>query len=98
MADSRLQPLQTGEVVLNRTAKALRLDYYSLKKHLPIAAGAARIGAEFVEIVPGGMAAVRPECVIEVEDASGTKMRIHLHGGSPPDVAALLGVFREGRP
>jgi len=82
---------------LNRTAKALRLDYYSLKKRLPAAARSNQHTAEFVEILPGGMPAARPECLIEVEDAGGAKMRIHLQGGNPPDVAALLGVFRETR-
>jgi hypothetical protein len=52
---------------------------------------------EFVEILPGGMPASRPECLIEVEDGSGAKMRIRLPGGDLPDVVALTRVFREGR-
>jgi hypothetical protein len=83
---------------VNRTAKALRLDYYSLKKRLPAAARPGRDTAEFVEILPGGMPAARPGCMIEVEDTGGVKMRIHLQGENLPDVGALLGVFREGRP
>jgi endonuclease YncB( thermonuclease family) len=51
-----------------------------------------------VEILPGGMATARPECTIEVEDGSVAKMRIRLQGGDFPDVAALIGVFRECRP
>ena len=82
---------------INRTAKALRLDYYSLKKRLPGVSRSGQRAAEFVEILPGGMPAGQPECVIEVEDPSGAKMRIRLQGGDLPDVAALLGVFREGR-
>jgi len=61
---------------------------------LPAAAGSGQHAAEFVEILPDGMPAGRSECLIEVEDASGAKMRIRLQGGDLPDVAALLGVFR----
>ena len=81
---------------INRTARALRLDYYGLKKH----AAAAEVGErvpEFVEIMPGAMPAPRPECMIEIEDASGARMRIHLQGGDFPDIATLARVFREGR-
>ena len=82
---------------IHRTAKALRLDYYSLKKRVAAVARSGQGAAEFVEILPGGMPIPRPECRIEVEDGSGVKMRIHLQGGDLPDVAALIGVFREGR-
>ena len=82
---------------VNRTARALRLDYYSLKKRAAAAAGSGERGPQFVEILPGGMPAARPECLIEVEDPSGAKMRIRLQGGDLPDLAALIGVFREGR-
>jgi hypothetical protein len=96
------------EYGINRTARALRLDYYSLKKRVATAARSSQRVPEFVEILSGGMPGPRPECLIEVEDASGGKMRIHLQGGDLPDVAALIGVFRachgeapasrEGRP
>jgi hypothetical protein len=79
---------------VNRTARALRLDYYSLKKRLPGAAGSSQRGPEFVEILPGGMPAGRSECLIEVEDPGGAKMRIGVQGGDLPDVAAIIGVFR----
>ena len=82
---------------VNRTARALRLDYYSLKKRAAAAARSGQRGPEFVELLAGGMAAPRSECVIEVEDPRGAKMRIRLQGGDLPDVAALLGVFREVR-
>ena len=80
---------------INRTARALRLDYYSLKKRAAVMARSGERAAEFVEILPGGMHAPRPECTIEVEDPSGAKLRIHLQGGDFPDVAALTRVFRE---
>lgn len=82
---------------INRTARALRLDYYALKKRAAAAARSGQRAAEFVEILPGGLPTLRPECTIELEDAGGVKMRIHLAGGDLPDVAALARVFREGR-
>jgi len=82
---------------INRTAKALRLGYYSLKKRVAAVARSGERAPEFVEILPGGMPAPRPECLIEVEDGRGAKMRIRLQGGDLPDVAALTRVFREGR-
>jgi hypothetical protein len=83
---------------INRTARALRLDYYSLKKRVATAAGTGERAPEFVEILPGGLSAARPECLIEVEDPGGVKLRIHLQGGAFPDVAALTRAFRECRP
>jgi len=80
---------------LNRTARALRLDYYSLQKRAVAAAGAGPRAPEFVELLPGGIPASRPECLIEVEDPGGAKLRIHLQGGAFPDIAALTSGFRE---
>jgi hypothetical protein len=82
---------------INRIARALRLDYYCLKKRATAAARSVEPAREFVEILPGGMPAPRPECLIELEDAGGVKLRIRLAGGALPDVAALTRVFREGR-
>lgn len=82
---------------INRTARALRLDYYSLKQRATALAGSGTRVPEFVELLPGGMGAPRPECLIEVEDPRGAKLRIHLQGGDLPDVAALTRGFRQGR-
>ena len=90
---------------INCTARALRMDYYSLQKRAaatvrlgvrPSAAGAGPRAPEFVELLPGGPSAPRPECRIEVEDGGGAKLRIHLQGGEFPDVTALTRGFREG--
>ena len=83
---------------IHRTARALRLNYYSLKKRLTARAGPGRPVPQFVELLPGGMPGPRSECLIEVEEASGAKLRIHLPGSNLPDVAALLSGFRERRP
>jgi hypothetical protein len=86
---------------LARTASVLRLDYNRLKKRLGQNAGessATLPGAAkttFVEFP----AAVRPataECVVELEDGGGSKMRIHLKGAEAPDLAALSRNFFRG--
>lgn len=82
---------------INRTARALRLDYYALKKRAAAAARSGQRAPQFMEILPGGLPTPRPECMIELEDVSGVKMRIHLAGGDLPDVANLARRFREGR-
>lgn len=81
---------------INRTAKALRLDYYALKKRATAAAESGEQVPEFVEVLPGGIPALRSACTIELEDTSGVKMRIHLQGGDLPDIVALARLFREG--
>ena len=88
-----------GRYGLNPTARALGLDYKSLQRHVAAACasdgvvGNAKPGREapatFVElaspVVPGGLA----ECVLELENADGAKMRIHLKGVPVTDLAAL---------
>jgi len=74
---------------LNRTARALRLDYYHLKKRLQCAEGAARVRQAqptFVEwLTPAAIG--NCECRVELENARGAKMRIELKGG---DLAGSL--------
>jgi len=82
---------------INRTAGALRLDYYALKKRAAAAPGSGERAPQFVEVLPGGMSAPRADCMIEIQETGGAKMRIHLQGGDCPDVAALTRAFREGR-
>ncbi len=68
---------------VNKTARALGLDYYELKRRLDSGPGApaAKEGAigRFVEVVAAAPA-LNGECVVEVESAGGTKMRVHLKG------------------
>ena len=82
---------------INRTARALRLDYYSLKRHATEATASRQPAPEFLEILPSVMPAPRPPCTVELEDASGVKLRIGLPGGAVPDLAALVRLFRECR-
>ena len=82
------------ELGLNRTARALGLDYYSLKKRVD-SAGDPGNKPEFLELLPGGFPP-GPECIIELEDAAGAKMRIHLKGAELPDLADMARVFQRG--
>ncbi len=74
---------------VNRTARALKLDYYDLKKRLQCAASAAcapQAQPAFVEwLTPAAMGS--SECRVELENRRGAKMRIELKGG---EVAASL--------
>jgi hypothetical protein len=85
-----------GKYGLNRTAQTLRLDYYSLKERVEagtsdgVATGEA--AATFVELT--ARAPTDPaECIVELEDAEGSKLRIHLKGNHVPDVTALCRTF-----
>jgi hypothetical protein len=84
---------------IHRTAKALRVDYYALKKRvdgtravtaskLPEAAA----GTRFLEL-PAAAWAGSGECTLELEDADGAKLRVHLKGFEAPDLAALSRSF-----
>jgi hypothetical protein len=98
-----------GRYGLNRTARALRLDYYGLKKRVE-AARSRRVrggkvashlisdgqvvstdgqaAATFLELAPPASGSCR-ECLLELEDPGGAKMRIHLKGVEAPDLTAL---------
>ncbi len=113
-----------GRHGLNPTARALRLDYYSLKKRVeafprefPGRTAGTRGGSDGQPVVrPGprlrGLASKRgsrpaaafvewsalvpacsPECIVELEDPRGAKMRVHLKGVQAPDWAALSRTF-----
>jgi hypothetical protein len=96
-------PLWTAAVKMaarfgvHRTARALPVEYYSLKKrveqHATVAARSEPgPAASFVELPPL-MAAEACDCTVELEDAAGAKMRIHLKARVPPDLAALSRSF-----
>ncbi len=81
------------------TARALRLDYYSLKKRLEgggadRGASAARKVGPFVEVVASELLPPFAEFVVELEDAHGVRMRIQVKGGGVPDLSTLVRAFR----
>jgi hypothetical protein len=79
---------------IHLAAKALRLSYYALKKR--VTDGAAVVHrvtegdakATFVEL-PSVVQIASGECILEVENTKGAKMRIHLKGVAMPDLVAL---------
>jgi hypothetical protein len=92
---------------VSRTAKVLRVGYYSLKERVEqqMAASARSATADptpaasepvFVELALPAQAGTG-ECVLEWEDAAGAKMRVHLKGVEAPDLVALSRSFWEGR-
>jgi hypothetical protein len=80
-----------------RTASTLRVSYYDLKRRLDeqVPLASPRVVAArrptFVELPATTLAAV--ECVIELDDPRGRKLRVHLKGGATPDLAALARGF-----
>jgi hypothetical protein len=83
---------------IHRTAKALRVDYYSLKTRVEGGVAAVQdvpqreAAATFLELCPpprNGSC----QCTLEFEDAGGAKMRVHYRGVEPPDLAALSRSF-----
>ena len=99
-----------GRCGLHRTAKALRVDYYALKKRVeqkaavagtqqaPAAtAGKAAAEATFLEL-PAAAWAGSGECTLDLEDAGGAKLRVHLKGFEAPDLAALSRSFWQSEP
>jgi len=92
-----------GTYGLHRTAKALRVNYYTLKKRVEreaaVAANAPEGGevATFVELAPP-VGAGSCECTLELEDSGGAKMRVRLNGVEAPDLAALSRSFWQSEP
>ena len=91
-----------GVYGLYRTARALPVEYYSLKKRVELQSavrGRHEPGpvAAFLELPPPAPTGTC-ECMLELEDAAGSKMRVSLKAAAPPDLAALCRAFRDGVP
>lgn len=89
---------------INAVAKALNLDYYSLKRHVKASGGArsrkparARRSAPKKKPAPAFVAVdvtppeTMPECVLELVGPRGVKMTVRLRGAV--DVVALAEAF-----
>ena len=96
---SRLpEPLWSAAVELareygvNKTARALRLDYNCLKKRIECSVsgdGSPRTTTpQFLELLSGESNST-VECTIECQSASGSRIRIHLQGRELPELTAL---------
>jgi hypothetical protein len=82
-----------GRYGVNRAARALRLDYYDLKKRLkaktsPLTGPRQSVAdVRFEELPTSAFAPL--ECVIQFENRGGARLRIEWRGSAAPDVAAL---------
>lgn len=75
---------------LNRTARALKLDYYSLKERVEARPGQREEtranGVAFLELPPALASA--KECLIEFEEGP-VRLRVHLKGYDAGDIATV---------
>ena len=89
------------EYGLNRTASALGLKYYSLKKHLDETgadeASSVKPPPDFIALLPGPVTPSGVECMIEWAEGPNATVRMHLKGAGLSELTALAGVFRSGR-
>jgi len=78
---------------VSRTATALGLDYYSLKKRAAAltAAPSLTTGATFVEFTASAL--VPKQCQVELANGSGATMRVQLVGYDAADIEALARGF-----
>ncbi|RKY06375.1 MAG: hypothetical protein DRP56_07520 [Planctomycetota bacterium] len=78
------------EYGINRTARALRLDYSGLKRRAEVTVSdvSPQAGAEFIQLLSSELTTVA-ECAIECRHTDGSTIRIHLKGPELPDLAAL---------
>jgi hypothetical protein len=81
---------------VNRTARELRLSYYSLKKHIQSAdaaeEGTPALSPKFIELMPGSSATMA-ECSVELENGRGAKMKIQLKGTAMSELSTLTRLF-----
>jgi hypothetical protein len=77
---------------VSRTAIALGLDYYSVRKRVEGAVVKPRSDApSFVQLPPP--IRVGKECRLELDNGAGATMRVHLVGYDAADVEALSRSF-----
>jgi hypothetical protein len=80
---------------LNRTARALKLDYYSLKKRVGQSPAPMPQGQPaFIEL-PAPVAI--KQCLCEISNRGGASMRLQLQGYDVADIDVLARCFGSGR-
>ena len=81
---------------VSRTARTLGVDYHNLKKRAEadssVAAADGAAAATFFELAPRATP-VSVECIVDLEDPGGSKMRIHLKGAEVPNLSELSQAF-----
>ncbi len=80
------------DVGINQACKALRLDYYALKRRVVASSKSPSVEASsrFVEL---GVAPLFTEWAIEMDNGNGGRMRVAARSVSGPDVVALSRTF-----
>ena len=77
---------------VSRTAMALRVDYYSLKKQVGAAAQEAPPGKPtFIELP--APAVIGKQCQFELDNGAGVSMRLHLLGYDATEIETLARVL-----
>jgi hypothetical protein len=83
---------------LSKTARALGLSYYSLKRHLAPASNSLskepEVPCEFLELVAGAMPTRSITCTFEVDDGHGVSVRMHVQGICMADLVSFASAWR----
>jgi len=85
----------TAKHSISQIAKELVLDYSTLKKRAAVkknAGAASMIPADFIEVNREPPTAVS-ECIVEMQDIAGAKMRMHFRGKTDFDLLELANTF-----
>ena len=90
----------TAKHCLSQISKELVLDYTALKKRVPIKKkdSAAKMSPPgFIELNLEPLAAAS-ECIVEMQDILGSKMRMHFRGKTDFDLIELAKAFWSKKP
>ncbi len=77
---------------VHQISRWLRLNHTDLKRRVNAAIPKQRAASTFLELVHAGSPS-SPECIVELEDAHGARMKIHLKGSEVTDLAAVTELF-----
>ena len=90
----------TAKHSISQISKELALDYTSLKNRVAVKkkTNAAKMSpADFIEVNLETPAAVA-ECIVEMQDIAGAKMRMHFRGKTDFDLLQLAKAFWSKKP
>ena len=90
----------TAKHSISQIAKELVLDYSTLKKRAAVKKNVGAVSmspADFIEVNLQPQIAVS-ECIVEMQDIAGAKMRMHFRGKTDFDLLELAKAFWSKRP
>ena len=82
-----------GEHGVSKTAQELNLDYYGLKERLESAPTTPVVPAKGRGFLEVPLPSTAPECVLELEDGQGARLRVELKGAAPAELETLARAF-----